>query len=121
MVERGGFEPPRPFGNRWAEFCPSLAHNLALKEESMLERIGSLTIRLLFGSLWSLGCSDSSGSSLPSLWRTTIEDEAPARNNRSGLTSTIAFQLAGHFRQSLAQSKRAVAFSQGTRPLATKN
>jgi hypothetical protein len=57
VAERGGFEPPRPFGNRWAEFCPSLAHNLALKEESMLERIGSLTIRLFFGSLvpWLLG------------------------------------------------------------------
>src|SRR5712671_5260822 len=47
----GGFEPPRPFGIRCAEFVPNLAHYSAREKASVLQRICSPGVRLFFGSL----------------------------------------------------------------------
>ena len=44
-LERGGFEPPRPFRIRGAEFDPSLADYAARTKASVLERIRSPYIR----------------------------------------------------------------------------
>src|ERR1700674_5384667 len=56
MVEGGGFEPPRPFGIRRAEFGASLAHHSARKKclgAAEIFRLDSalLPISLFFGSL----------------------------------------------------------------------
>ena len=41
MAEGGGFEPPRPFGVRWAEFGPKLGHYSAREEPSVLRELVS--------------------------------------------------------------------------------
>jgi len=51
LAERGGFEPPRPFRIRGAEFNPRLAHYSARKKASVMERTCSPEIRLCLDSL----------------------------------------------------------------------
>jgi len=51
VAERGGFELPRPFRIRGAEFNPRLAHYSARIKASVRERFCSPGIRLCFGSL----------------------------------------------------------------------
>src|ERR1019366_7511499 len=51
LVQRGGFELPRPFRILWAEFGPSLVHDSARIKASVLARICSPGIRPDFGSL----------------------------------------------------------------------
>jgi hypothetical protein len=48
LAERGGFEPPRPFRIRGAEFGPSLTHYSARIKAFVLERICSPKVWLWF-------------------------------------------------------------------------